>query len=152
MKLRGFELIIHIRHWRSILFFRFFSNGTLGGQYHSRNGSRVLQRTSGNLNRINNSGFEHIHIFLFYYIEADPFSTVFNLFGYHGTVQSCIYNNLPQRFLQCLLYYRRSGFFIASVNHKLFKFTENIDVGSTASGYYSFLNGSPCSVKRVFDP
>src|SRR5437868_4281413 len=71
------------------------------GEEHTCNAGCILQSRACYLHRINDTCFEHIHIFTLEHIEAVTAGSCAYIVDCNSSISSSIFSNLAQRFFEC---------------------------------------------------
>ena len=123
------------------------------GENHRRNGRSVLDRRTGYLRRIKDTGFEHIDILLGRKVEAIARLIGFlNLIDDHRALQAGVCSNLAHRLFQRFQHNLHAGFLIGVIRRKkLLNCGDRVDQRNTAAGYNAFFHSSLGRSKRILD-
>jgi len=127
--------------WLSILRFWLVCHNRFGGQHQSSNGSRVLQRGTGNLGWVDDTTLSHVFPFVGSRVVAEANLFMLHAINDNGTFEPSVLNNLANGFFKCAGNNVDTSLNIAFLI-ELSNIRNDVDKCNTTTSDVTFFNGS----------
>src|SRR6266516_3261877 len=137
------------RHGSSAFFFWRIGDQRIGSQEHTGDTGGILQGGTCHLHRINDTGFEHIHVLALEYIEAVATGLCTYIGNCNGSIAASIFHDLAQRLLKCAAQDDDTRLFVTGSDLDFVQRRDRMSQHSTAACYDTFFDSGACSGKRI---